>query len=195
MNYLAHIYFSGEKLPRQLGGFIADAVKGKSYTRYKPEIAAGIVIHRAIDHFVDTHPLIIRQLKHMRPVTGKYTPVVLDIFLDHILASGFKTYTGKSLSLFAYRFYIYAIFNYTRLPGRFKRFVWHFVISDRLSKYKTESGIRESLEIMQHYRGLDVDIDQAMLYLSRNKEELTTLFDSLYPELTEFTKLKHLAHK
>lgn len=195
MNYLAHIYLSGEKLPKQLGGFIADAVKGKSYMQYSPEIAAGIVTHRAIDHFIDTHPLIIGQLQQMRPVTGKYSPVVLDIFLDHILASGFKAYTGKSLFLFSIRFYAYAIFNYTRLPVRFQRFVWHFVASDRLGKYKTESGIRQSLEIMKHYRGLDIDIDQTMHYLSRNNKELTTLFEQLLPELKELIQSKHIKHK
>lgn len=183
MNYLAHIYFSGNSLPMQLGGFIADGVKGKKYIHYSPKIQEGIIRHRKIDSFIDTHPLISDELSRMRPVLGKFSPVILDIFLDHILAANFKRYTGQSLRLLAFRFNSYLLFSYTNLPSRFKRFVWHFILSDRLVKYKTENGIRESLEIMKSYRGLSVNIPLAMEYLQTRYTALTDLLDQLFPEL------------
>ncbi|MGL5318144.1 MAG: ACP phosphodiesterase [Bacteroidales bacterium] len=196
MNYLAHIFLSGTPLSQQLGGFIADGVKGKKYKEYPPGIARGISTHRAIDHFIDTHPLVLNHVRQLRPVAGKYAPVLLDIFLDHILARNFKHYTGQSLTLFAWRFYAYTLLSYPRLPKRFQGFVWHFVASNRLVCYKTEAGIRDSLRIMQHYRGLDIDLDQSMSYLSHHRAELTTLFEQLLPALLTFsqTTSKHQQH-
>lgn len=188
MNYLAHIYLSGNSLPVQLGGFIADGVKGNKYNTYPSEISRGILRHREIDSFTDTHPLISAQLAHMRPVLGKFSAVILDIFLDHILASNFKRYTGLSLRYFAFRFNLYLLYSYANLPPRFKRFAWHFVISGRLVKYKTQDGIRESLEIMKSYRGLSVDIPLAMQYLNNHSDDLTTLLDQLLPELKKITQ-------
>ena len=42
MNFLAHIYLSGDNDHIKIGNFIADAVKGKKYKEYPLEIQKGI---------------------------------------------------------------------------------------------------------------------------------------------------------
>jgi len=58
MNYLAHIYLSGNDDFLKLGNFIADEIKGKSYKEFPKDIQKGIILHRAIDDFTDHHPLV-----------------------------------------------------------------------------------------------------------------------------------------
>ena len=55
MNYLAHLYLSGESEKVIVGNFIGDYVKGKSFTDYPEQIAGGIKLHRSIDSFTDQH--------------------------------------------------------------------------------------------------------------------------------------------
>ena len=57
MNFLAHVYLSGENTQLAIGNLIADQVKGESYREYPIEIQKGIVFHRAIDDFTDRNPI------------------------------------------------------------------------------------------------------------------------------------------
>ena len=38
MNFLAHLYLSGNDSDIMIGNFIADSVKGKAYKKYRPRI-------------------------------------------------------------------------------------------------------------------------------------------------------------
>ena len=43
MNFLAHIYLSGDDDDVIIGNFIADGIKGKRYLKYPPKIQKGII--------------------------------------------------------------------------------------------------------------------------------------------------------
>ena len=51
MNFLAHIFLSGNDEEVMIGNFIADAVKGRDYLGYSDGIVKGILLHRRIDAF------------------------------------------------------------------------------------------------------------------------------------------------
>ena len=54
MNFLAHIYLSGNNSKIMVGNFIGDFVKGRNLLeQFEPEIAKGIELHRAIDEYTD----------------------------------------------------------------------------------------------------------------------------------------------
>lgn len=73
-------------------------------------------------------------------------------------------------------FYLSLLINYRYLPVRFKRFIWHFILTDRLRKYATLNGIRESLNIMVEYHHIDISVDKAIRYLKEHDEELFAVF-------------------
>ena len=58
MNFLAHIYLSGDNDLITIGNFMADGIKGKRYLKFPPDIQKGIILHRAIDTFTDAHPIV-----------------------------------------------------------------------------------------------------------------------------------------
>ena len=57
MNYLAHIYLSGENQRIQLGNFMGDGIRGKDYLHFHEDIQLGVLLHRAIDSYTDMHPV------------------------------------------------------------------------------------------------------------------------------------------
>lgn len=95
MNYLAHIYLSGKNRQIQIGNFVGDAVKGKAYNSYPDFFRKGILLHRLIDSFADTHPAVKEAVSLGKPLFGRYSAAVTDIFFDHFLALGFPQYTGQ----------------------------------------------------------------------------------------------------
>lgn len=90
-----------------LGNFMADSIKGKKYLDYPEEISKGIQLHRFIDDFTDTHPVVLNTKTMLRPHFGRYSPLVSDIVYDHFLALNFKQITGLHLEAFVEEVYAY----------------------------------------------------------------------------------------
>ena len=65
MNFLAHIYLSGEDQGITIGNFIADGIKGKKYLSYSEDMQKGILLHRSIDSFTDQHPVVRQSTKRL----------------------------------------------------------------------------------------------------------------------------------
>ncbi len=85
MNVLAHIYLSGDSEKIILGNYIGDYVKGRDYLKYPELIRKGIIIHRHIDAFTDSHPVVHRSKIFFTRKYHKYSGVVTDIIYDHYL--------------------------------------------------------------------------------------------------------------
>lgn len=183
MNYLAHIFLSGSDEKKQLGNFFADAVKGNAYTAYPQAITEGILLHRSIDLFTDTHPLILETIRSMRPSFGRYSGILLDIYFDYLLASRFEEYSEVALKPFARRFYWTMIRNRHYLPSRFKRFMWHFILTNRLNKYAAIAGVKNSLEIMVRVGRVSLPVPLAIEYLQEHEEALMAVFRPFFKEL------------
>ncbi len=183
MNYLAHIFLSGTDGRIQVGNFIGDAVKGNAYKDYPQTISDGIRLHRAIDCFTDNHPAIKAVVRSLRPHFGRYSGVVSDIYFDYLLASRFSEFSREPLRRFTRRFYRSMILNRRYLPERIKRFMWHFILTNRLYKYATLEGIRESLGIMVTYGRMEIRVEEAIRYLAAHEDELWSVFEPFFGEL------------
>src|SRR5215813_7769216 len=109
MNHLAHLYLSRNSEKMMVGNFIADAVKGKKYSGYEEEIARGILMHREIDTFTDSHEIVRHSKSFFRDKYGLYASVLIDLFYDHFLGKRWKRYSEMPLAFFAE--YAYHIFE------------------------------------------------------------------------------------
>lgn len=188
MNYLAHIFLSGADKKMQLGNFFADAVKGSSYKNYPSRITNGILFHRAIDTYTDSHPAVMELIRLLRPHFGRYSAVLLDIYFDYLLASRFNQFSDQSLKRYARGFYFTLVCNRRYLPDRFKRFMWHFILTNRLCKYATIDGIKDSLEIMVRVHRITISVPEAIEYLKEHEEELFAVFQPFFAELQGINK-------
>ena len=145
MNYLAHIYLSGNNKLLMIGNFIGDAVKGRRYENLHPMVRKGVLLHRAIDDYTDRHPLNAEVRKILHPVCGKYAGVYLDMFYDHFLAAGWDRYSPTvALRTFCIRFYFDAMFRYKHLPVKIRAFLPSLVMSNRLKSYANIDKLREA---------------------------------------------------
>jgi acyl carrier protein phosphodiesterase len=72
MNYLAHLFLAGENEKFLIGNFIADHVKGSTIDSFHTEIQMGIRMHRSIDRYTDSHPIVQQSIVRLRPKYHKY---------------------------------------------------------------------------------------------------------------------------
>ena len=87
MNYLAHLYLSGNDDELKLGNFIGDSVRGSDLSMYPPRVQDGIILHRGIDRYTDSHHVVMKSKLRLRPKYHKYAPVIVDMFYDHFLGA------------------------------------------------------------------------------------------------------------
>ena len=190
MNYLAHIYLSGDCPAVQIGNFIGDFVKGKTYLKYPSKIRKGILLHRFIDSYTDNHALFAEAKSLLRDSFGRYAGIVLDMYYDHFLARDFERYSKHSLSRFSRIFYRSMICHYWSLPKDVRRFAWHFISSNRLCKYASLEGLQQSLEIMTHYKPLNLDATEAITFLTDHYALLHENFHAFFSDAIRETANK-----
>jgi acyl carrier protein phosphodiesterase len=81
LNFLAHIYLSGSSDEIKIGNFIGDYVKGRNYEKYPELVRKGIILHRKIDSFTDSHPIVNQSKMHLKKRFRRYSGVIVDIFM------------------------------------------------------------------------------------------------------------------
>ena len=95
MNYLAHMVIGewvGLNDAGALGNFIGDAVKGRDVEgTWGEEVGRGIRLHRSIDDVSDRCEASVEARGILRGHCGKWSGVVWDVLVDHVLAQEFET--------------------------------------------------------------------------------------------------------
>jgi acyl carrier protein phosphodiesterase len=190
MNYLAHIYLSGDNKMIKIGNFMADSIRGKSYEVYERDIKRGILLHRAIDSFTDMHP-IYRQSKHrLHSKYGHYSGVIMDIFYDHFLAKNWSLYSKIPLEEFTTDFYILLETNYEILTDKVKSIIPHMRNKNWLLSYSTIDGMQTIMNQMNHRIKNRVPIDESILELQEYYIEFESEFKLFFTEIQAFSILK-----
>jgi acyl carrier protein phosphodiesterase len=145
MNFLGHLYLSGDDPEVIVGNFMADAVKGRDLGRFTPGLEQGIRLHRAIDVFTDEHPLTRSGRERLREHAGKYAGVALDVFYDHILAISWAELHPEPLPLFVERMYTVLQQHAAWMPERTRGMLPYMVQGDWLGSYARVEGIGRAL--------------------------------------------------
>lgn len=188
MNFLAHLYLSGNDEKLLTGNFIGDYVKGKNFLKYPGKIREGIILHRLIDTFTDTHPNF-REVKVLfRGEFGLYSGVVTDLIFDHLLASQWDKYCNLSLPGFAKKVHAVLLRNFVYLPPRVQGFLPVLIANKRLESYAHVKGIHQSLDIMSRYTSLPEKADIAIETMQNNMEFITDRFSIFMNELITYAE-------
>ena len=190
MNFLAHIYLSGDNEQITIGNFIADGIRGKKYKKFPRDIQTGILLHRAIDTFTDKHPIVRQSTKRLHKNYSHYSGVIVDILYDHFLAKNWNEYCEIPLKFYSEKFYDSLQDNFDILPIRIKRMM-PFMISDNwLLSYASIDGIQRVLEGMNRRTQNKSKMNNAVNELKLHYLDFENEFTSFFEELIEFSKEK-----
>jgi acyl carrier protein phosphodiesterase len=190
MNFLAHIYLSGDNDDVILGNFIADSIKGKKYRDYPPEVQKGILLHRAIDTYTDSHPLVKKSSAKLHKNYSHYSGVIVDIYYDHFLASRWEEYSEIPLENFVATFYKLLKREFDLLPTPIQRFLPYMVSENWLLSYASIEGIARILYQMNIRTKNIVQMDRAVNDLQEHYEDFSEEFQEFFPQLQEYSREK-----
>ncbi|MEN8186377.1 MAG: acyl carrier protein phosphodiesterase [Bacteroidota bacterium] len=190
MNYLAHIYLSEDNEEIEVGNFIADAIKGKTYLHFSKEIQVGILLHRQIDSFTDSNAIVKQSKRRLNSQYGHYKGVIIDIFYDHFLAKNWSDYKDIPLLGFSEDFYKTLQSHFDILPRRIQNIMPYMVEYDWLTSYATLEGIEKVLKGMSKRIGEQSQMHLAINDLKNNYPEFENDFTDFFEKLRAFSRQK-----
>ena len=109
MNYLGHLFLSGNNTELMMANLYGDFFKGSHYEVLPEIVEEGVHLHREIDSFIDHHPITRAVLKPLYDLLPKIAPIALDLYFDHLLAKHWSTYHTKQLEEFVADFFEFAL--------------------------------------------------------------------------------------
>lgn len=186
MNFLAHIYLSGNDDEITIGNFIADGIRGKRYRNYPIGIQKGILLHRQIDTFTDAHPTVRQSTKRLHANYSHYSGVIVDILYDHFLAKNWLDYSEISLNIYTENFYDMITENFHILPDRTQKMIPHMISGNWLLSYAKIDGIQKVLSGMNRRTNNISGMNNATTELQHYYEEFELEFKSFFAELELF---------
>jgi acyl carrier protein phosphodiesterase len=193
MNFLGHLYLTHTAdAPLQVGNFLADSVKGDPYRRLPLRIADGVMLHRAIDTYTDSHPEVEHMVALLHARVGRVAPVAVDMVMDHILSRNWALWHPDPLPEWAAQKYALLGANSRHFPERVGSFFVHMVQHDWLSAYGTDKGLRRSLEGLSSRLSFQSDLVLAADCYAQHREVMDACFGRFMTDVTGHVKAHSL---
>nr|WP_321412802.1 acyl carrier protein phosphodiesterase [uncultured Allomuricauda sp.] len=193
MNFLAHIYLSFDDKEITLGNFFADHIRGNKYKHLPDKIQKGILLHREIDTFTDSHPTVRQSSKRLHKNYSHYSRVIVDIYYDHFLAKNWTDYSDVPLDEYVENFYDLLEDNYNILPMATKRMMPYMMADNWLLNYANLAGIDSVLKGMDRRTKNKSRMKFAILDLEEHYTEFENEFTSFFEELMTFSNQKFIS--
>jgi acyl carrier protein phosphodiesterase len=186
MNFLAHAYLSFGQEEILVGNFIADFVRGKELENYPKKVQLGIRLHRAIDTYTDSHPLVKQVQSFLIPRFGHYSRVISDVFFDYFLAKNWRNYSNTDLEQFSLDTYRTLSTSPHELPEAFLRMFHWMQMQNWLYAYREPAGIQAALNGLSRRARFDSKMNESTQVLWEKEEEIEAIFFAFFEDLETF---------
>lgn len=127
---------------------MADGIRGKQFEHFPLDVQKGIILHRSIDTYTDSHVVFRQSTKRLHEKYHHYAGVIVDIIYDHFLAKNWTQYSDEKLESFINRFYQSLHDNYDILSEKTQGLMPYMIERNWLLSYRTVDGIHNILTQM-----------------------------------------------
>jgi acyl carrier protein phosphodiesterase len=190
MNYLAHVLLAEPTPESRLGNVAADCLRHPDLATLPPAVLRGVMQHRQVDAFTDRHPVVHRAIARLSDRWGWFKGILIDVYFDHLLASGWAAYCPVPLRQFVFEVNADLLAVVNCLPAGAAETVRWLAGTDRLATYAERAGIEAALARVTHILkrripGRAVDLAEAMPELATLHDDLTADFAEFFPQLQQ----------
>ena len=187
MNYLAHAFLSCDQEELLVGNLLTDLMRLKERNSLPEHFQNGVQLHLLIDDFSDQHIENMNCKAILRPYVGKYAPVVLDIYQDHLLCNSWHKWSEEPFPSFCN--YIHKVLINSSYESK---------AMDRLKNMAKQSWLlmyKEKSEMENVFKGVQKKISQPELFdsimekIEKIENELETSFLRFFPQMIQETQI------
>jgi acyl carrier protein phosphodiesterase len=195
MNHLAHFFLSGNDDDLAIGNFVADFITNRELPNYTEGVKRGIFLHRAIDAFTDSHPVVKQSTKRLHPFHHKYSPVIVDVYYDFLLAKNWTQYAQipSSVKKDDLRSFVDNIYNLLtnrilELPEKLQKRLHLMIADDWLMRYTTYEGLHGAFLRIEKAASFPGNFGNAAAHLEQFLDAFDIEFNLFFPDLQRHVK-------
>lgn len=186
MNFLFHLFLSGDDPVVLTGNFMGDFVKGRLGDQYPELLRHGLMLHRQIDSFAHRDETYRQSRQRLSPRYGLYRGVLVDLFYDHFLVKDWDRWSDETLTDYLNRVRRLVELHNSSLPLRLQKLV-PTIFTELLPSYGEVSGIGYALERMSLRAKRPNPLAGGEAELSLNYDRLRDDFREFMPKISQFT--------
>jgi acyl carrier protein phosphodiesterase len=141
MNYLGHLYFSNNDTSLMKANLYGDFVKGNKFHHLDPIVEKGIILHRQIDTYIDTHPIVNDLQRQLQGELPKVVAIATDLYFDHLLAREWSKFHSVPLDQFLEKFYTESGNNHYEFAPKFEHLLTKMREHRWINQYSSLEGL------------------------------------------------------
>lgn len=160
-------------------------MKGKQFENYPPPVAKGILLHREIDVYTDTHAIVSLSKDKLREKYRHYSGVIVDMYYDHFLAKNFDQYSEIPLEEFAQNSYKIMQEHWYIIPAKAQNMLHYMIKGNWLANYAKPEGLHRSLQGLSRRTKFDSKLDLAIQDLYEQHDAFESEFHDFFKEIVK----------
>lgn len=191
MNYLAHLYF-GKNTPASLvGNLMGDFVKGNEKAlreSFPSDVVDGVLMHRKIDKFTDSHPDFISAKMLLSSHVVRYAGIIIDVIFDHFLSKHWQQYGIDDLRSFCDQSYQTLEEHPEWHSQELKKRLPSLIKNDAIFQYQYNHGVEQTLQAIANRSKRNIEITDGYMDFIRNYDAFETIFHSFFPSVKTYAQ-------
>ncbi|WP_312556555.1 acyl carrier protein phosphodiesterase [Empedobacter brevis] len=188
MNFVAHQYLSFGNHSLQIGNLLGEIVKGKQYLSYDDEIQKGILLHRTIDTFTDSHDIVKQSSSYFHDTQHKFAPIIIDVIYDYFLIKYWNDFSETSFEQFKSACYQLFNINYDSFPKKLQETIFYLLKYDWFENYSTIEGVQKTLKGIGSRTKFQNNLHEIIPVFEKNYSHLENDFLNFFPQLQSHCK-------
>lgn len=145
MNHLAHALLAGSDDALLLGSLLGDFWRGAPDPAWSAGVRAGVVLHRNVDVYTDSHPEVAAARAAFEAPWRRYAGILIDVYFDHALARDWDRHASEPIDALSQRTLDLLANNASWLPPALNRFAGYFRTHGLFAAYARRATIENVL--------------------------------------------------
>ncbi|MBU2018147.1 MAG: acyl carrier protein phosphodiesterase [Bacteroidetes bacterium] len=176
MNFLGHLFFSGDNHKLMASNLFGDFIKGKDLSHLSYETQKGIYLHRQIDQYIDHHPAVLELMHTFYPILPKVTGLAIDLFFDHLLAKNWRIYSEIDLAAYTQQFYDSIDFENPDFNANFKMVLSKMKEKNWLYQYQFPYGLYKACQGVSSRISFPNELKNGLIVFEANESIISSTF-------------------
>ncbi|MCW1914327.1 ACP phosphodiesterase [Luteolibacter sp. GHJ8] len=191
MNYLAHLFLAENNAASRVGSLLGDFVTGRPESlqgQFPDTVLRGIVRHRAIDRFTDSHRVTLRMKEYVAAPRRRFSGVIADLIHDHFLTRHWDEFHREALPDFVAACNAALREHRLILPPELGDSLEQRIEDHWLEHYGTDEGLDGVFRRIALRNPLFAPIKDSIEDLQRHRSVFEAGFRDFFPDLQAWVK-------
>ncbi len=189
MNHLAHALLAGANDDLLVGSLLGDFWRGAPDPSWPAGVRTGVILHRRIDVYTDSHPVVAAARTLFHPPVRRYAGILIDVYFDHVLARDWALHSNESLDTFSARTADLLDCHAAWLPVDLNRFARYFRMHDLFGAYAQRATIEQVLRGISGRLRHANPLAEAGTALWARADALDEAFARFFPDLVAHARV------